>query len=61
MTSPDNVPPYEDLADSNPLRSQEEYDEDELVSRSGDPVAVAADAVDDLVRGFGPSEGPGLL
>ncbi|MEV8562915.1 DUF6236 family protein, partial [Streptomyces sp. NPDC051917] len=31
-----------------------------LVSRSGDPVAVAADTVDDLVRGFGPSEGPGL-
>ncbi|MFF6808050.1 hypothetical protein ACFY88_39110, partial [Streptomyces sp. NPDC012616] len=31
-----------------------------LVSRSGDPVAVAADAVDDLVCGFGPFEGPGL-
>src|SRR5262249_26818604 len=30
MTSPDDFPPSEDLASSNPLRSQEEYDEDEL-------------------------------
>jgi hypothetical protein len=27
----------------------------------GDPVAVAADAVEDLVGGLGPSEGPGIV
>ncbi|MFJ4988872.1 DUF5709 domain-containing protein [Streptomyces sp. NPDC088732] len=45
MASPDNPPPYEDLTDSNPLRSQEEYDEDEL----------GEDVFD---RGFSPAETP---
>src|SRR5437867_2241741 len=31
-----------------------------LVSRAGDAWAVAADAVDDLVGGLGPPEGPGI-
>jgi uncharacterized protein DUF5709 len=45
MTSPDDFPPYEDLAASNPLRSQEEYDEDEL----GEDV---------LDRGYSPANTP---
>ncbi|MFE0631644.1 DUF5709 domain-containing protein [Streptomyces sp. NPDC058864] len=45
MTSPDNPSPYEDLAASNPLRSQEEYDEDEL----GEDV---------LDRGYSPADRP---
>src|SRR5205823_12658865 len=32
-----------------------------LVSRSGDARAVTADAVDDLVGGLGPFEGPGVF
>lgn len=45
MTSPDDLPSYEDLAASNPLRSQEEYDEDEL----GEDV---------LDRGYSPADRP---
>ncbi|MEU6577215.1 DUF5709 domain-containing protein [Streptomyces sp. NPDC046805] len=45
MTAPDNFPPYEDLAASNPLSSEEEYDEDEL----GEDV---------LDRGYSPANTP---
>ncbi|MER5917333.1 DUF5709 domain-containing protein [Streptomyces sp. NPDC001982] len=45
MTSPDDFPSYDDLASSNPLRSQEEYDEDEL----GEDV---------LDRGYSPASAP---
>ncbi|MFW6690675.1 DUF5709 domain-containing protein [Streptomyces sp. MAR4 CNX-425] len=45
MTSPDNQQPSGDAGASNPLRSQEEYDEDEL----GEDV---------LDRGYSPADAP---
>ncbi|WP_078879158.1 DUF5709 domain-containing protein [Streptomyces sp. NRRL B-24720] len=45
MTSPGDLPAFEDSAGSNPLRSQEDFDEDEL----GEDV---------LDRGYSPAEVP---
>lgn len=45
MTSPDEIPVFNDLAESNPLRPQEDLDEDEL----------GADVLD---QGYSPVEAP---
>lgn len=55
------------LSGGQPHRASEWSDtpgrslEDQLVTWFGDPVAVTSDAVEDLVGGPGPLEGPGLV
>ncbi|MET7932028.1 VOC family protein, partial [Streptomyces sp. NPDC005322] len=70
--APDRLPELESVRLDEPKKTKSRLhldfvpdDQDaevaRLVFRSGDPVAVAADPVDDLVCGFGPFEGPGVV